>query len=88
MTATDSTVLDEAYERFFLTGFEGDYGFANHGPMAAEVLVRLGHAEASPYGWTTTSVSTDWRRHQNPAGPSRPTRGGRRWVISPEQVTG
>lgn len=44
-------LLDEAYERFFRTGPEwGEDQLTNHGPMAAEVLVRRGHAEAVP-GW-------------------------------------
>src|SRR5689334_23778882 len=40
--------LDEAYE--VLGGYGPVYGpgFANHGPMAAEALVRLGRADAVP----------------------------------------
>jgi hypothetical protein len=44
-----SQILDEAYERLHLTGpewggdEEGDNALTNHGPMAAEVLVRHGH---------------------------------------------
>ena len=42
--------LDEALERFAGTGPEYYGGLANHGPMAAEALVRLGRAEAvSPW---------------------------------------
>lgn len=46
-----SASLDEAYLRLHRTGpefggdQEGDHGLANHGPMAAEVLVRRGHGE-------------------------------------------
>ncbi|HEX4724913.1 MAG TPA: hypothetical protein VH333_20520 [Pseudonocardiaceae bacterium] len=41
-----SAILDEAYERFRDTGPEwGDDRLTNHGPMAAEVLVRRGHAD-------------------------------------------
>jgi hypothetical protein len=40
------SVLDEAYERFARTGPEwGEDRLTNHGPMAAEVLVRRGHAD-------------------------------------------
>lgn len=35
--------LDEALERFHRTGLEYFGGLANHGPMAAEALCRLGH---------------------------------------------
>lgn len=46
-----SAPLDEAYLRLHRTGPEfggdrdGNNGLANHGPMAAEVLVRRGHGE-------------------------------------------
>lgn len=44
-------ILTEAYERLADTGPEwGDDQLTNHGPMAAEVLVRRGHADAVP-GW-------------------------------------
>jgi hypothetical protein len=42
----DTGVLDEAYERLSGTGPEwGEDQLTNHGPMAAEVLVRRGHAD-------------------------------------------
>ncbi|MFI6502623.1 questin oxidase family protein [Nonomuraea typhae] len=41
-------MLDEALERFARTGPEFGGGLSNHGPMAAEALVRLGHADAVP----------------------------------------
>lgn len=45
------TVLDEAYARLHATGPEwGEDRLTNHGPMAAEVLVRRGHGEQVP-GW-------------------------------------
>lgn len=50
MTHTSAS-LDEAYLRLHRTGpefggdQEGNHGLANHGPMAAEVLVRHGHGE-------------------------------------------
>lgn len=46
--------LDEAYVRLRDTGPEfggdkdGNHGLANHGPMAAEVLVRRGHGDVLP----------------------------------------
>src|SRR5690348_9016747 len=36
--------LDEAYERLHATGPEFDGWLSNHGPMAAEAMVRHGHA--------------------------------------------
>jgi len=42
----DSATLNEAYDRFSGTGPEwGEDQLTNHGPMAAEVLVRRGHAD-------------------------------------------
>lgn len=38
----DEDVLDEAYERLHVTGPEFEGGDANHGPMAADALIRLG----------------------------------------------
>ena len=43
--------LDDALERLHHCGFEYGMGFANHGPMAAEALVELGHP-ALLVGWT------------------------------------
>jgi len=37
--------LDEAYERLHATGPEFDGWLSNHGPMAAEAMVRHGHAD-------------------------------------------
>jgi Questin oxidase-like len=42
--------LDEAYERLHATGPEFDGWLSNHGPMAAEAMVRHGHA-ASVHRW-------------------------------------
>jgi hypothetical protein len=50
MTADVTGTLDEAYERLHLTGPEFDGWLSNHGPMAAEAMVRRGHA-ASVHGW-------------------------------------
>jgi hypothetical protein len=42
----DSDVLDEGLSRLAATGPEYRGGLSNHGPMAAEALVRLGRADA------------------------------------------
>jgi hypothetical protein len=42
------TTLDEAYERLHATGPEWGGNLSNHGPMAAEVLARRGHAGDVP----------------------------------------
>jgi hypothetical protein len=43
-------VLDEAYERFAATGPEFVGWLSNHGPMAAEAMVRAGH-DARVHAW-------------------------------------
>jgi Questin oxidase-like len=45
MTAPDIDVLDEGLRRIARTGPEFGGGLSNHAPMAAEALVRLGHAD-------------------------------------------
>lgn len=51
-----NAVLDEAYERFLPTGPEwGEDQLTNHGPMAAEVLVRRGHAD-QVHGWVDSYI--------------------------------
>ena len=50
-----STILDEADERLHTTGPEWGGNLANHGPMAAEVLVRRGHADDVP-AWVDAYV--------------------------------
>lgn len=42
----DVTALDDVLNRFAMTGPEFGPGLSNHGPMAAEALVRLGRPEA------------------------------------------
>jgi Questin oxidase-like len=42
---TDPSVLDEAYERLHTTGPEFRGWLSNHGPMAADSLIRLGRAD-------------------------------------------
>lgn len=50
MGSTTTGVLDEAYERFATTGPEFVGWLSNHGPMAAEAMVRAGH-DAQVHGW-------------------------------------
>ena len=45
MTSAGVGTLDEAYERLHETGPEFDGYLSNHGPMAAEAMVRLGHSD-------------------------------------------
>jgi Questin oxidase-like len=45
MTAAMTGTLDEAYERLHATGPEFDGFLSNHGPMAAEAMVRHGHGD-------------------------------------------
>src|ERR1700722_18898682 len=45
-SAKASDVLDEGLSRLAATGPEYRGGLSNHGPMAAEALVRLGRADA------------------------------------------
>jgi hypothetical protein len=45
----DSAILDEAYERLHFSGPEWGGNLSNHGPMAAEVLVRRGHGAQVPH---------------------------------------
>ena len=44
MGSSATGTLDEAYERLHTTGPEFDGWLSNHGPMAAEAMVRHGHA--------------------------------------------
>ena len=79
---TDAGVLDEAYERLHRTGPEFGGWLSNHGPMAADALLRLGHGD-DVHGWVVDYqqrlqvapdarwpiTETDWR---DPLGdPSR-----------------
>lgn len=45
MPTRDDEILDESLARLALTGPEYRGGLSNHGPMAAEALVRLGRAD-------------------------------------------
>jgi hypothetical protein len=60
-------ILDEAYERFHRTGPEFEGFLSNHGPMAADVLIRLGAADQVP-GW----VQGYLRRLEEPPAATRP----------------
>jgi hypothetical protein len=62
--------LDEALERLHDTGPEFDGWLSNHGPMAADSLIRLGHDDLVG-GWITTY---ERRLEQAP---------GSRWPIDP-----
>jgi Questin oxidase-like len=46
MTSVAAGILDEAYERLHGTGPEFDGWLSNHGPMAAEAMVRRGRADS------------------------------------------
>jgi hypothetical protein len=73
MTTDLTGTLDEAYQRLHATGPEFDGWLSNHGPMAAEAMVRRGHAgrvhqwldghmrrlEEFPRG--TVPIGADWR---------------------------
>ena len=73
MTTDATGTLDEAYGRLHATGPEFDGWLSNHGPMAAEAMVRHGHAgnvhrwldgymrrlEEFPRG--TAPIGEDWR---------------------------
>lgn len=45
MGSSGTGTLDEAYQRLHATGPEFDGWLSNHGPMAAEAMVRRGHAD-------------------------------------------
>jgi len=45
VTSASAGTLDEAYERLHVTGPEFDGFLSNHGPMAAEAMVRHGHSD-------------------------------------------
>lgn len=68
---TDDGLLDEAYERLSDTGPEYDGFLSNHGPMAADALLRLGYGDRLS-GWLDGYA----RRLQEP--PSA------RWRLDPD----
>jgi hypothetical protein len=54
MTTDATGTLDEAYERLHATGPEFDGWLSNHGPMAAEAMVRTGTPAVCTAGLTAT----------------------------------
>jgi hypothetical protein len=64
----DPAHLDDALTVFAATAPEFGMGLSNHGPMAAEVLERLGHEEAIA-GWTAAYRA---RLQDAPVPPERP----------------
>jgi hypothetical protein len=64
-----NAILDEAYQRLSATGPEWGGNLSNHGPMAAEVLVRRGFADEVP-GWVDAYIG---RLDEMPAPVSRVT---------------
>ena len=69
---TDEDLLDEAYERLQATGPEFDGWLSNHGPMAADALLRLGHG-GQLAGWLDGYVR---RLHEPPQA---------RWRLDPDE---
>ena len=69
MATVHAEVLDEAYERLHRTGPEFAGWLSNHGPMAVDAMIRLGHPDGVP-AW----IDRYERRLEEPPGP--------RWSIS------
>ncbi len=62
--------LDEAYQRLHATGPEFDGWLSNHGPMAAEAMVRHGHAGQVHRGLTAICERLEeFPRGSGPIGP-------------------
>ncbi len=68
---TDEGLLDEAYERLHAKGPEFEGWLSNHGPMAVDALLRLGHGD-QVHRWV---VSYERRLEPMP---------GASWPIAPE----
>jgi hypothetical protein len=58
MTSDPAGTLDEAYQRLHATGPEFEGWLSNHGPMAAEAMVRRGHAACTD---GSTGTCGGWR---------------------------
>jgi len=86
MTTGATGTLDEAYQRLHVTGPEFDGWLSNHGPMAAEVMVRRGYA-GNVQRWLDAYMR---RLEEFPrAAPPRSARTGRRrWATSAASPTG
>jgi hypothetical protein len=70
VTGSDATgILSEAYQRLHVTGPEFDGWLSNHGPMAAEAMVRRGHA-GTVHPWLDAYVRRleDFPRGTGPIG--------------------
>ncbi len=69
----DVTILDEAFDRLHKTGPEFRGWLSNHGPMAAEAMIRRGHGDAvshwldgymrrlEPVPSAVGPIGNDWR---------------------------
>jgi len=68
----DGDVLDETYTRMHATGPEFEGWLSNHGPMAADALIRLGCGEEVE-AWVYASRLSPGRSASAPVGH----RGGR-----------
>ena len=71
-------MLDEGLSRLAVTGPEFRGGLSNHGPMAAEALVRLGRADAVEHWLDGYLSGSTGRRAQRAGSRTRPgaTRSG------------
>ena len=76
MISPSAGTLDEAYERLHVTGPEFDGFLSNHGPMAAEAMVRHGQSGLVAPGSTGTCAG--WRDDHRQAGPAAVEAGCRR----------
>ena len=73
MTSDTAGVLDEAYQRLHQTGPEFDGWLSNHGPMAAEAMVRHGHGEnVGPWLDSYVRRLEDFPRGTGPVGADWP----------------
>ncbi len=73
MAPDRTAVLDEAYQRLHATGPEFEGWLSNHGPMAAEAMVRHGHPDdvhlwldrymrrLEEFPRSTRAIGTDWQ---------------------------
>jgi hypothetical protein len=73
VTPDATGVLDEAYQRMHRTGPEYDGWLSNHGPMAAEAMVRHGHAgDVGPWLDRYALRLEELPRGGDPIGPDWP----------------
>ena len=71
MGSSGTGTLDEAYQRLHATGPEFDGWLSNHGPMAAEAMVRRGQADRV-HRWLDGYMARleEFPRGSGPIGPS------------------